>query len=767
MPLSPATAGYGTVLALTLVLLFAACGLVIGVVLLTVTPVPIPRLGIAQRQTAETALYLASLGVLLPTALICGPRLADVVARGPNAAGLSALTALLATGLLAAVLLARLSGVFSWGGGASALLVSLSVWSLAAGAALTRAARRDPWPALLRHAPRTEGLWSVAALLALALPWTVVHFDSLSPLALLLGASSVALIVLLRRWWPTPSAGRWGLLVDGVAAVLLMLLAIDLVIITPEDPATTSLDRFYHAVAHFHADFLLRPANQVLGGDALLVDVASQYGVGSIYFLAGWFKFVPIGYGTFGLLDGILTGLYLVAGYVVLRIAGCSRLLSGAAMAVAGVALVLNRVYPVGVIVQEGPLRFGFGMLVVLAAVVAARWPRHLRTATLASLGLIGVASIWSLESFALTAGTWLFISGLEAYRLPAGGRPGWLARQLAFAALACACAHLLLAAATLVATGQLPDWGQYLAYLDAFLLGELGDLTYDFSYWSPGIAVGAAQLASAAALVLLIGRRAEILAGQRVTLIALVGTTAYGTLLFMYLVDRSSDHIVLYVSLPVLLTGALWLHLVLRAREHLPRRAPVAALALALSVAVALVSVAWSSIPGRFGQTALAHAAPGVKSARDALERLWDFPAIDPRSPEAERLLERYMPGERRSIVLADPELRVETLLRSGRFSRIPSGDPWVIDQRLPAVRDAVAQLRPGQLMLTHGDALEMVEKQGRRSPSELLRAYGLGSPLAPLEAVALQEILERFRLRQVERGDHGLLVMRLAARS
>ena len=215
----------------------------------------------------------------------------------------------------------------------------------------------------------------MAAVLALAVPWTVVHLDSVSLPALLLGALLVAAIMFL--WWRGPilSAGRGGRLLDGAVAVVLMLLAIDLVIITPEDPAAGSLDRFYHAVAHFHADFLLRPANQVLGGDALLVDVASQYGVGSIYFLAGWFKLVPIGYGTFGLLDGILTGLYLVAAYAVLRIAGCSRLLSAAALAVAGVALVLGRVYPVGVIVQEGPLRFGFGMLVVLAAVVAARRP--------------------------------------------------------------------------------------------------------------------------------------------------------------------------------------------------------------------------------------------------------------------------------------------------------------------------------------------------------------------------------------------------------
>ncbi len=55
-------------------------------------------------------------------------------------------------------------------------------------------------------------------------------------------------------------------------------------------------------------DYLLGSANQLLGGGALLVNVpVSQYGVGLIYFLDGWFHLVPIGYGTLGLLDSILT----------------------------------------------------------------------------------------------------------------------------------------------------------------------------------------------------------------------------------------------------------------------------------------------------------------------------------------------------------------------------------------------------------------------------------------------------------------------------
>ena len=84
------------------------------------------------------------------------------------------------------------------------------------------------------------------------------------------------------------------------------------------------------------------------------------------------------------------------------------------------------------------------------------------------------IASIWALEAFAMTAGVLAAVAGFRAYLLPAGSRLRWLARMAALAVAACAAAHIIFALATLVRSGELPDWGQYLAYLDAFLLGDL-----------------------------------------------------------------------------------------------------------------------------------------------------------------------------------------------------------------------------------------------------------------------------------------------------
>ena len=134
--------------------------------------------------------------------------------------------------------------------------------------------------------------------------------------------------------------------------------------------------------------------------------------------------------------------------------------------------------------------------------------------------------------------------------------------------------------------------------------------------------------------------------------------------MIFGYLVDRSMDHVVPYVSLPALLIGTLWLSLVLRSAPRPAAGGRAGALAFALSVALLLVAVAWSSIGPRLEHSALAHVVPGGASTRAALDRLWDFPPFKPTAPAGERLLERYMPGERQSLVLAEPDLATEILV-------------------------------------------------------------------------------------------------------
>ena len=261
-------------------------------------------------------------------------------------------------------------------------------------------------------------------------------------------------------------------------------------------------------------------------------------------------------------------------------------------------------------------------------------------------MAVVGLSSVWAIEGFIYTAATFAALASFRAVTMPPGRRLAWLTLRAGLVLAACIAAHLLLVVGTLAFAGELPDYGWYLAFLKEFAFGELGDLTYDFSAWSPGLPVAATYAASAAALVLVLRRSPGSIEPERSAFTAIAGLTGYGILLFSYFVDRSADYILAYVALPTLLLVVLWLSLILR---QAPEGSPVVrqgALAFALGLAVLVTSVAWSSLDDRFPRSALAHAAPGGRSLRGALDRLWHLPPLDERSPQGEALVARWMPG-------------------------------------------------------------------------------------------------------------------------
>lgn len=764
----PAGADLAETLALTVVFALAGVGALIAIATLLVAPKPIPGFDLSQRQSVETALYLTAFGIVLPLSVLLVPRVADAVAVGPNGRGLELLCAVLAGCLAVAVVAVRVADVSGFYGGTRTLLVVLLGWWAVAIAAVLRAMRPRPWAGLLQRSHLASIVWRLDAVLVLCAAMTVVHTESVSLVAIALAVVVVPVAIVASRRLPDWQPSRRLGLVGDAAAIFMVLLAVpDLVVITPEDPALTATERLLPSIMQFHHDFIVGPANQVLGGATVLVDTASQYGVGSIYFVVAWFKLASAGYGSFALLDGVLTAAVFAAGYVLMRLCGSPRLVAFATLAIGVVALVFNREYPVGFLPQEGPLRFGLPMGVIVATVAGARWPRHARLARAAVLAIIGLSSLWALEALAYTLATFTALTCFEAYLGPPGARAPWLARRAGLVAAACVVSHLLLAIATLLRSGQLPDWGQYLAFLHAFLFGELGNLTYDFAHWSAGLAVGAAYLAAGIGLGLVVLRRPDVVERERLTLLALAGITAYGIVSFVYFVDRSAEHVVPYVSLQALLAGGLWLTVLLRSRAS--QATKTTALALVLSACALMIAVAWSSVGTRFEHSALGHVLPGGSSTRAALERLRHFPPLNSRAPEGERLLAKFMPGQRRPVVLVEPDLTTEILMRSRRSNRLPLADPREDDftpvQRLPGLRKAVADLRPGDRILTAQPVLAGLVAVKADPASPLLRRPSSATSTLQLSTLLMLE--RRFRLKPIYRGRDGYVVAELAPRS
>jgi hypothetical protein len=720
--------------ALAVVLAAGAFALLMPLVLIVNGPTPLPRPFPPQNQDAETQVYLLTFLVLLPASLFAAVRLA---ARTSLAA-----IALLAAALGAAIAAVKLAGALDRPDGVRTVLVAALAWWVLAAIVL---AARVAVPARLAYGLAAAGVG--AAVVALT------DLDSVSGAGLLVAAVAAAAAVAAYDRLPVPRLGRrWLVALEVVAVVVLVLAVPDLLIFRPEDAPGNLAVSIETAIIRFHQNLLLGPANQMLHGAPMLVDTASQYGVGDIYAAVGWFLLAPIGYGTFGLLDGIWTAGWFVAGYAILRMAGVSRALTAAALALAVVALVFNLTYPVGALPQYGPLRFGMPMPLIVAAVAAERWPAHARLADGAALVVAGISALWSLEALAYTTFVFAALTAMRAWLREPPGRVRWAVGRLGMMAIAWVCAHALFALATLAGTGTLPHWDLYLEYLHVFLAGPVGDLTYDVPRWSPGLTVGAACVASAVTLIELARRRHPLLASQRVAAIALTGLTAYAIALLSYWVDRSLEHILVHIAFPVLLLCTLWLSLLLRSRATVSRALRRAGLAVALALAALVVAAAWSSIGDRFPRSALAYAAPGGESFRGALQRLWDPPPLNRAAVPGQAMLERHMPGEQRSLVFAAPDLAIEILVRSDRIDRLLLSDAWetsfVAKERLPDLRRRLADLRAGDRML--------LDPAGVRA----LRGDDVG--LAPLQRYALHAIQRRFRLRTVA-ADQGFVVMEL----
>lgn len=751
-------------------------GAVVGALLLMIPlgyfvlpPILLPEPFPDHHQTAETLLFLLAFAVVVPTAVVFVPRLCDRIAlHSPTA--LAGLSALGCAALVALLLAVKISSWLPWGDGLPTLLAGMAIWWGAVGAAGARAVRGVPPPALEAAGERREAIWLAAALLLLISVPAFAFADSISPIALVTALLIAAGATYACRNLELPTAGRWGRWIDGIAVLLLLLAVPNLVIVTPEVPS----DAFLNQIVHFHQNFFLGPANHVLGGGAMLVGTLSQYGVASIDFIAGWFAIVGVSNGTLGLIDGILQAFVFAAGYVVVRAAGVGRISAIAGFTVAVVVLVLALVFPLGGLLQHGAIRFGMPMLVLVATAVELRWDRFATAARITAALTVGLSSIWALEAFGYTLFTFAAVVGAGAALRPAGERRGYMQRWGGAALASCLGAHLLFAATTLVTVGSLPEWNRYVATLYEFLVGGIGDLTYDFSAWSPGVAVGAMYLVSATGVALVIIRRRDLAIRERTAIVLLAGTTAYGIALFSYLVNRSADHIVPYVSLPAVMLVLIWLGLLFRTLPADERRIRTTATAVTLGASALLVSVAWSSVDLRFSQSALAHVIPGGQSLPSAIDRLRDLPPLSPAAPEAERLLDRYWQNEDEALVIAEPDLEVEALARTGRINVLPLSDPWedslVVDQRLEDLDEALADVEGGDRLLLDGRALEVFDTYRRDPGLDPLDVTGeqtvVPTGLAILQQYALYEIGQRFRLRILERGTDDLYVAELVPR-
>jgi hypothetical protein len=136
------------------------------------------------------------------------------------------------------------------------------------------------------------------------------------------------------------------------------------------------------------------------------------------------------------------------------------------------------------------------------------------------------------------------------------------------------------------------------------------------------------------------------------------------------------------------------------------------------------------------------------------------------------ERLLDRYMAGQRRVPIVVAPDLGVEILIRSGRAHSFPFSHPvedfFAGFPSTEEIEAAVDELEPGDRMLVDDTALEALAELRRDPSRDVLADPPVTQPeaLTPQQQQLLLRVAERYRLRVLERDPQGLVVVGLEAR-
>jgi hypothetical protein len=607
--------------------------------------------------------------------------------------------------------------------------------TLAALAAPLAAARiwRDPDDRDTLPGRAIAAVW-LAGLAAIFVPSHALRPANLVPALIL-----TALLVLAFRAIPRRGLHGWARhAVDAVLCLLIFLAAIQLPLIAP-----------YVQTVVYHQGFFLGPVNDVLHGRAMLGGAWSQYGVGLIDGLALVFTAVPIGYGTMMLVVVVVTAAEYLCVYAILRLSGLGQILTALTVVIAAAGnlfspLLVYLLYP-----SAGPIRFGMPYLIVLAAVLGARFPARARAARIAILALLALGAVWSFETFtycAVTYGCLVLVEALaentQVFRRVLRG---------ALVGIAVCIAALAVFSLVTLALDSRVEWGPYFEYLKLYTTGELGALPV--VVFSAGPIMAATVFLTGVSLLWMVYR--DPAAIEPPIRNALAGFTGLAMGMFTYYLGRSHPNNLLVILVPVIVLTGLWVQVLLRSRAGNWRTLGLAVFALGWSM-IAVAS--WPSVKDKWHTTALALAVPGSGgSLRDQVDEYADNPSFNLLAPLGVKMLARHFPPGAPALVLTQQDLTTEILVRADRRNLLPISHPpedVLIESSFDRVRASAETIPAGTLMLFS----PVPDPAGRVSPvTELPLDYNL------LQLEALSVLEQRFDFERVEGSPGTLEIVRL----
>jgi len=460
---------------------------------------------------------------------------------------------------------------------------------------------------------------------------------------ILYAALALALIVI--PWSPRQTPVPLQIPPVAIDCAILLAIALCILDITPTiDP--------------YHYNYYLGPVNDILNGKTMLVDINCQYGVGIVYFIALIFELLPIplNYQGFSLVLNILLVAQYALVYLLVRHVLESRPAAITALILALAATYYSQEYTLP---STGPLRFAIPY--VLLAILAVR-DRNNPRARITVYALIGLAALWSFETFIYTLTTYLCVECYALLRSSHGLRHKLrhLVPLLGGPCITIAFCHLALALFTYLRAGVWPEWDHYFDYIFLYSTKGFGQLPIEA--WHPWALYVAVYFLS---LILLLYKALSASSNDAGPYPFIAGLTGLGIAQFTYYLGRSHPNNLYHICIPLICLVVFWLV----SMQRDTRRVPLAFARSATYCFFAAACLLLISVGSEFA-TRWPDSAPTMDSP-------WSAGPSHTEVSEAMSLIAHYAAIEDHIALFLDPDRTTETLMLSRKSHLFPLSHP------------------------------------------------------------------------------------------
>jgi hypothetical protein len=512
---------------------------------------------------------------------------------------------------------------------------------------------------------------------------------------------------------------------------------------------------------HLHQQgFYMGPVNRVMNGGLLLVDTFCQYGVAVIYFLAFLFKggWAPFSYQGFSFIISIISILHFCCVYLLLIKLIKNRLY---ALLMMIVALLLGVYGTMGVMQaapSTGPLRFGLPYMVLVLILIRRGFQKPHRLTMIWEYFIVGIASLWSFETFIYTLFMYLGICLFESFEAVADDRPVLRALfyRLVFLLGTIVSCQLLFILFTYAGSQKFPDWSSYFDFIRIYSTGEFGTVLIE--PWSPWIFPLAIYFTS---LMVFLFRNVYLKnkGNDSTESLLIFGLTIFGIVQYTYFLGRSHPNNLYHISTPAVIIAGYWF-IELIQKKHFPLlfRLAMKYVFFAACTLIVLSTMECFAFKYRHNQTGLRLAVDNMTAAFSGRshDRFWDTLKVlihkqeeNPQVIEAAYFIHKYTQEPQDVVVLLQTENTTETLITAGRKQLFPLND-LEEDVILPSLRKKILTY---QHDLKVGDMIFVL-----KNPS----AYG-DIKKSPLQIQLIDRLCHEFAFQVVEDGAGGVAVMKL----